>query len=74
METREGSDMLLLKERDHEPQNIGYRIHRLPLEAENDSWLMTVKEMGPESYSHMGSNSADNLNELGKRFISQSLW
>jgi len=58
---------------DHEPQNIGYRIYRLPLEAENDPSLTTSKEMGSQSDNHMEPNSGNSTNELGRRFIPQSL-
>lgn len=47
------------KDLDHEPQNIGYRIHRLPLEAENNPSLTTSKEMGPQSDNHMEPNSGN---------------
>lgn len=63
-EVWEESDLLLLKEKHQEPQNIGYRIYRLPLDAENKPWLMASKEIGSQSYSHMEPSSAKSLMSL----------
>lgn len=58
---------------DHEPQNIGYTIYGLPLETENDPLWTTSKQMGPQSDNHMELNSANSLNELGRKLVPQSL-
>lgn len=73
-EAREGSGPPLLKEVDHEPQNIGYRIHRLPLEAENNQSLVDNQQgNGTSVWRPHGTKFWQHVNELGRRFIPQSL-
>ena len=43
------------------------------VKIENNPWPLATKKWGPQSYNHIGMNSANNMNELGEEYISRAL-